>query len=458
MEASEAGYLSIATASDLIASKELSPVELTRAIFQRIHTTDQAVHSYVRLMEASATEEARGAERRALTGERRGPLDGIPIAVKDLFDTAGVVTTAGSAVYRDRVPAHDAHCVALLRQAGAVIVGKTNTHEFAMGGTTNNPHFGATHNPWALDRVPGGSSGGSASALAAGQCLGALGTDTMGSIRLPAALCGVTGHKPSYGLVGRTGIMPLTLTLDHAGPMARDARDCALLLNTLAGYDPHDLDSIRRPAENFLADWRPDLRGVRLAVVPSVLEGSDDAVLENFGRSLSVLRDLGAVIGSVEPLAGLDAWRSLLNLRPEGAAVHRRILGLSPELISETIRTRLQVGLETLAVDYVEALQLRKAVERRFVDGLTEWDAYVLPTCHHTAEPIVGPDPGDKLHLTALFNYARLPSISVPNGFDTNGLPTALMLSGRPFTDAEVLAMAAAYQGATDFHLRRPAL
>ena len=249
-------YLSIAEASRRIASGELSPVALTQAVLQRIDETDAAVHSFVRLMRESALEAAAASERRARDGARLGPLDGIPIGVKDLIDTAGVVTTGGTGAYRQRVPQHDATCIRLLKAAGAIIIGKTNTHELALGGTTTNAHYGATHNPWSLDRVPGGSSGGSASALAAGQCLGALGTDTAGSIRLPAAFCGVTGHKPTYGLVSRAGVLALSATLDHTGPMTRSAEDAALLLGVLAGYDAADLDSMDRPSEDYAASLR----------------------------------------------------------------------------------------------------------------------------------------------------------------------------------------------------------
>jgi aspartyl-tRNA(Asn)/glutamyl-tRNA(Gln) amidotransferase subunit A len=452
------GYLSIPEAGRLIENKELSPVGLVAAIYQQINATDERVHSYVRLMRTSALTEARAAERRALDGSRIGPLDGIPIAVKDLFDTAGVVTTGGSAVYRERVPREDATCVDRLRRAGAVMIGKTNTHEFAMGGTTNNPHFGPTHNPWALDRVPGGSSGGSASALAAAQAIGALGTDTLGSIRQPAAFCGVTGIKPTYGLVGRGGVMPLTLTLDHAGPMARSAEDCALLLDALAGYDPRDLDSAEHAAERYTERLNEPIRGLRLAVIPSLVEGCEPDVLRSFNASVKLLSELGATVGECEPLAGLDEWRGTLTLRPEAALVHRDIYASSPTLISEVIRARLDLGLEMKAVDYLQALNLRKRIERQFAEACREWDAFLTPTCPRVAEPIGSPEPTDKFRATMVFNHSRMPSISVPNGFDRDGLPTGLLISGAKFADGLVLRIAHAYQQATEFHRARPSL
>ena len=436
--------------------------------FSRIDETEARVNAFVRLMRDSAVREAREAEDRGKNGQRRGPLDGIPIAVKDLFDTAGVVTAGGTGAYRERVPADDATAIRRLRDAGAVILGKTNTHELAMGGTTNNLHFGATRNPWDLTRVPGGSSGGSGAALAAGQALGALGTDTGGSIRIPAAFCGITGHKPTYGLVGRGGIIPLSLTLDHAGPMARSVEDCALMLTALAGPDPLDLDSARREGGDYASAIEEDVRGLRLAVVPSLAEGCDRAVADNFERSLEVLRGLGVEVRSVEPLAGFhDDWRWLLTaiLRAEASSYIRPILERRPESIGEPVRGRLLSGLESKAVDYATALETRKHVEARFEAALTDGalDGYVVPTSPVTAEPIaedptVEEPPESKFRNTAVFDITRQPAISVPNGFDAEGLPTGLMFAAGQFHDAVALRLAHGYQRATDFHLQRPDL
>ncbi len=459
-------YLAISEASRRIEARELSPVALTEAVFARIDETEDRVHSYVRLMRKSALVEAKAAEERAVAGTRIGPLDGIPIAVKDLYDTAGVVTAAGTGAFRERVPAEDATAVRRLREAGAVILGKTNTHELALGGTTNNVHFGATHNPWGLGRVPGGSSGGSGAALAAGQALGALGTDTGGSIRIPAAFCGVTGHKPTYGLVGRGGVVPLSLTLDHAGPMARTVEDCALMLAVLAGPDDRDHDSAGRESEDYAAALRTDLAGVRLAIVPSLLEGCRPPVAANFDRSLEVLRGLGAEIDEVEPLAGVaDDWRGLVAnlLTVEGATYIEPVLESRPQAIGASVRSRFQQALTTPVALYVRALEFRKQVQARFEAALEGFDAYALPTCPHTAEPIADdPDaespPSDKFRNTSVFDHTHQPSISVPSGFDDEGLPTGLMISGPLFADARVLGIAHAYQQATVFHRLRPEL
>ena len=459
-------YLTVAEASARIARGELSPVALLEAVYARIEATEPQINAYVRLMRSSALAEAGAAEERARSGERLGPLDGVPVAVKDLYDTAGVVTAAGTALYRERVPAEDATAVRRLREAGAVIVGKTNTHELAMGGTTNNLTYGPTRNPWNPARVPGGSSGGSGAALAAGSALAALGSDTGGSIRIPAAFCGVTGHKPTYGLVGRGGVVPLSLTLDHAGPMARSAEDCALLLEALAGPDPRDLDSAGRDAEAYAAAAEPGLAGLRLAVVPSLVEGSEGAVVANFERSLAVLRELGAEIGAVEPLAGYERdWRGAIRaiIGAEAASYLRAALATRPDAIAEPVRSRLQDGLELPAADYAEALEVRKQLEWRYEQALSGVDAYLVPTSPIVAEPIADdPEtevpPESKFRNSFVFDCTRQPAVSVPNGFDADGLPTALMIAGRKFEDALVLRVARAYQAATDFHRQRPAL
>ncbi|MGH7577896.1 MAG: amidase [Longimicrobiales bacterium] len=480
-QASDLVHFSITEADEQMRSGTLSPVELIDAVFARIDATDSTLNAYVRLMRESALEEARAAEQRARRGERIGPLDGIPIGVKDLFDTAGVVTAAGTAAFRDRIPAADATAIRRLREAGAVIVGKTNTHELALGGTTNNVHFGATRNPWKHDRVPGGSSGGSAAAVAAGQCIAALGTDTAGSIRIPAAFCGVTGYKPTYGLVGRGGIVPLALTLDHAGPLARSAFDCALLLNLLAGHDPGDHDSVQRPLEDFTAGIDRPIDGLRLAVIASLVDGCEDAILRNFERSVGMLRDMGAEISAVEPMAGIEDlgprathvvwgegdWRTPLVpiIVTEGAAHNEEILRIRPETIGEPVRTRMAAGLTSSATAYVRALEWRKEVEARFERTLVEQglDAYLAPTSPQTAEPIgvdphTDPAPPGKFRNSVVFNTARQPSLTVPNGFNDDGLPTGLMISGGRWRDALVLRIGHAYQCAMDFHLRRPPL
>ena len=455
---------SIAEAAARMQAGELTASDLLEAALDRIGETDRRLNAFVRLMTDSARAEAGAATERARAGSRLGPLDGIPIAVKDLYDTAGVITNGGTRAYAERIPTEDATTVRLLREAGAVIVGKTNTHELALGGTTNNAYHGATRNPWHLGRVPGGSSGGSGAAIAAGQSLGALGSDTGGSIRIPAAFCGITGHKPTYGLVGRGGILPLSLTLDHAGPMARTAEDCAIMLTALAGYDPRDSDSVDRPREDFTERLDAPITGMRLAVIPSFLEQCEAPVLEDFERSLDVLQELGATIERREPIQGEDSWRDRLNSLTLAEAGTYNETALSGTGVAEPQRRRMLAGLETPVATYIRALALRREIEAAFERGLADIDAYVTPTTPITPEPIA-PDPATerppsiKFRNTSAFDHSHQPSISVPNGFTSHPhqpLPTALMITGALFEDARVLRIAHAYQQATDFHRQRP--
>ncbi|MGE0228497.1 MAG: amidase [Dehalococcoidia bacterium] len=465
-------YLSIAEAGPAIERGALSPVALLAAVFARIEVVEPRLNAYVRLMREAAFEEARAAEERARAGRRLSALDGIPIAVKDLIDTAGVATAAGTGAYHDRVPHADAEVVRRLREAGAVLVGKTNTHELAWGGTTNNKHFGATHNPWLLDRVPGGSSGGSGAAVAAGLALGALGTDTGGSIRIPAANCGVTGFKPSFGLVGRNGIVPLASTLDHAGPLARSVLDSALLLDILAGDDPGDADSEAVEHGSYAAgllDAGPRLDGVRLGVIPALLAGCEPAVLEAFERTIEVMRGLGAAVERVDALAGRtgENVRALVVtiISVEAAAHFGRLAAERGHLMSRPLRTRIEAALDIPVEDYRRALEGRADIERLCEAALLEgrFDAFVVPTSPVQPE-VIAPDPERepdvplRFRNTSVFNASRQPALSLPNGFDADGLPTGLMIAGARWADAAVLRIGHAYQQATAWHLRLPVL
>jgi aspartyl-tRNA(Asn)/glutamyl-tRNA(Gln) amidotransferase subunit A len=452
---------SIAGASQQLDAGHLSPTDLLDATFARIEETDERLNSFVRLMTDSARSEAVAAAARIEAGQRRGPLDGIPIAVKDLYDTAGVITAGGTAAYNERVPSEDATAVRLLREAGAVIVGKTNTHELALGGTTNNAHYGPTRNPWNLDHVPGGSSGGSGAAIASGQALGALGSDTGGSIRIPAAFCSITGHKPTYGLVGRGGVLPLSLTLDHAGPMARTAEDCAIMLCALAGPDPRDGDSANRDTEDYTATLDQGIDGMRFAVIPSLLEGCDDSVLQNFEHSLEVLRELGATIERREPIQGEDNWRARVGAIILAEAGTYNEQALQGNGIAEPQKHRMLVGLDTRVADYIRALEFRKHVEAAYESALVGIDAYVTPTSPIVPEPIADDPTGErppssKFRNTSVFDNTHQPSVSVPNGFDGARLPTGLMISTALFEDAHALRIAHTYQQATEFHRQRP--
>jgi aspartyl-tRNA(Asn)/glutamyl-tRNA(Gln) amidotransferase subunit A len=461
-------YLSIADASVDIEAGRLSPVDLTEATLRRIEETDDQLNSYVLVMKESALAEAEASAERARTKTRLGPLDGIPMGIKDLYDTAGAVTTNGTAAHRFRVPTADSTPVARLRAAGAVIIGKTNTHELAMGGTTNNVHYGPTRNPWNLDRIPGGSSGGSGSALATGQAMGALGSDTGGSIRGPSSYCGISGIKPTYGLSSRAGVGALSHTLDHTGPMARTAYDCALMLNALQGYDPLDLDSADHPTEDFTDGIEGGVSGMTFAVIPSLLAIAAPDVKAAFAAALATFESLGARITTVEPLAGIDDYRGMVqNISAvESNDYNEAIIAQEPPVIGASIRARLAIGRAIPSYLYARALDSRKMIERRMQDGLKDngIDAYLLPTTPLTAFPIDPDANRDETPVLArnsfmpVFNMSRQPSMSVPNGFDSEGLPTGLMISGAQWTDAKVLRIAHAFQQATDYHLQRPPL
>ena len=467
MTKTDVTYLSIAEASGEIDAGRLSPLDLTEAILARIAETDARLNSYVLVMKESALAEAQASEARARSHTRLGPLDGIPMGIKDLYDTAGAVTTGGTGAYRFRVPLQDSTAVARLRAAGAVIVGKTNTHELAFGGTTNNVHYGATRNPWKLDRIPGGSSGGSGAALAVGQAMGALGTDTGGSIRYPAAYCGVSGIKPTWGLSSRAGVTALSHTLDHTGPMARTAYDCALMLNVLQGYDPLDIDSVEHAHQNFLTGIDAGITGMTLAVIPSLLAAVAPSVKAAFEASLVSLESLGARITTVEPLAGIDDWRGMTQgiIAVEAVDYHEQLLAQEPPSIGEAVRARMAPGLTMPAYKYARALDARKMLERRMHAALIEngIDAYLLPTTPLTAweidaDPNRDAGPSRMTQYGSIFNMSRQPSISVPNGFDGEGLPTSLSISTARWADATALRIAHAFQQATDWHKKRPPL
>jgi aspartyl-tRNA(Asn)/glutamyl-tRNA(Gln) amidotransferase subunit A len=460
-------YLSIAAAAERISAGTLSPVDLTRAVLERIEATDHLLNSYVLVLKDAALAEAEASAERARAGVRLGPLDGVPMAIKDIIDTGGSVTTNGTGAYRYRVPDHDATAVARLRAVGAVIIGKTNTHELAFGATTNNVHYGATHNPWHLERVPGGSSGGSGSAIAAGQALGALGTDTGGSVRGPASYCGITGIKPTWGLVSRAGVSPLSHTLDHVGPMTRSALDAALMLNALQGYDPLDLDSQPHTPEDYTAGIDDGIAGLTLAVIPSLLRYCAPDVRSAFEASLETLAGLGVRITEAEPTRGIDNPRALINgiVQVESYDYHEGIFHDDPPTIGAVVRSRMAPGATVPGYRYSRALDARKRLEQQFERVLFEQgiDAYVMPTTPTTAFPIDPDQDRDEgppmwLSHTFLFNSSRQPAVSIPNGFDEDGLPTSLMIACAKWQDARALRIAHAFQQATDFHTRQPAL
>tara|TARA_B110001454_G_scaffold9683_1_gene9091 strand:- start:3863 stop:5239 length:1377 start_codon:yes stop_codon:yes gene_type:complete len=448
-------YYSIMEMRELLDNKAISVRELVDDAFRKMKASNPKLNSFVLMTEELALNQANEADKRLATTGPVSVLDGIPLAVKDLYDTAGITTAGGTAAFKNRIPDEDSDVIDLLQRAGMIVVGKTNTHELAMGMTTNNPHYGPTRNPWDLTRVPGGSSGGSGAAVAAGQVAAALGTDTGGSVRNPAAFCGITGHKPTFGLVSTKGIIPLSKTLDHAGPMTRSAEECALMLEWM-------LEPSKRVS--FVNKLEDSIAGLRLAIIPSLLEGCQSGILDSFDKSISIFRGLGVEITELEPMPDYIDMRGKLSpiATAEGSTYIESILRDNKELIGERVRAQMLAGLDASLHDYVRALDYRREVEASFENALHthQIDGYIIPTCPQVAEPITDDleNLGKKVRNTSVFNQSRQPSISVPNGFDSDELPTGLMISTAQGTDSLTLQIAHNFQKVTDFHLQRPSI
>jgi aspartyl-tRNA(Asn)/glutamyl-tRNA(Gln) amidotransferase subunit A len=461
-------FLSIAELGSLMRARTVSPVEVTEAHLARTERLNPTLNAFVTVMAAQAREAARRAEAEIAAGRWRGPLHGVPIGVKDIFDTAGVRTTQGSSFYRDNVPAEDAEAVRRLKDAGAILIGKCNTHEFAAGSTTNNPWYGATRNPWALDRSPGGSSGGSGSAVAAFLCPGATGTDTGGSIRGPAACCGIVGLKPTYGRVSIRGIYPNAVSLDHAGPLTRTARDAGLLLGAMAGYDRLDPTTVDVPVPDFTADIDAGVGGLRLALCPDLqFIEVDAAVTRAIEGATRVLAGLGAKIETVPfPLAGeVQATREALS-RGEFLALHRARFAAHPEGYGADLHPRFAEGARVTLDDYIRACRMREALRRDFDEILRTVDALLLPVAPSEA-PLVATGAarvngkevtfGSGLAMRQVLNVVGLPTVAVPIGFGEAGLPLSMQIVGPAWAEAHILRIAHAYEVATpEIRSRRP--
>ncbi len=466
MTTAEIARLSITQAAALISKRKLSPVEITEACLQRIGSLDARLRAFITVTREDALAAAQQAAGAIARDSYKGPLHGIPLALKDLFDTAGVRTTAGSKIMAERVPGEDAEATARLKAAGAVLLGKLNMHEFAYGATGVNPHYGPALNPWDLTRISGGSSSGSGVAVASAMALGALGTDTGGSVRIPSSLCGITGLKPTYGRVSRRGVFPLSWALDHVGPMARTAADAAIILNVIAGHDPRDESSSEEPVPDYsrLLD-DPRLKGLRVGVPREYFFDDLDAeVLAAVCTAVSALGELGAQVSEIslphiaEAPAAVDAI-----MLPEALAVHQRWLAERPEEYGEDVRARLEMSLLYPAVSYVQAQRLRSLIAEEWRDTVFDRvDLLAVPT---TPVPAPSLEEGDLQATLALrrftypFNLVGLPAVSIPCGFTTaNGLPIGLQLVGRWWEEGTVLRAAHAYQRATDWHTRAPPL
>lgn len=470
--ADDLATLSLAEAADALARGEVTSLALTEACLARIRRHDKALNSVIWLDEAAALEAAGAADRRRARGEALGPLHGIPMAHKDMYYQAGKPCSCGSTIRRDFRPAYTATVIGRLEAAGALTMGGLNMAEFAQNPTGHNRHFGDCQNPWAQGRITGGSSSGSGVAVAAGFSFMALGSDTGGSIRLPASACGVTGLKPTQTRVSRHGVMPLSFSCDNVGPLTRTARDCARVMAVLAGHDPKDPTSAREPVPDYEAALDGDLRGLRVGVPQEwFLEEVDADVLRAFETSLGVLRGRGATVVPVR----LAMMREVLTYgaivsRTEAASIHANWMRERPGDFAAHISGRLFPGYAVPAAYYLEALSRRGPVLRGFaraafgaVDLLaTPAIPCALPSLAET--DIDGGDPAALQRFAAVsrntrpFNYLGLPAISIPCGFDDRGAPVGLQLAGRPFAEARVMQAADAFQRDTDWHSLRPKL
>lgn len=458
--------LTISEASRLIESRQLSPVELTQAHLERIEKLDPRLNCFITRTPEVALEMAQQAEREIQAGGWKGSLHGIPLAFKDLFETRGIRTTAGSKFFADYLPPEDAHVVHRLYQAGAVLLGKLNMHEIALGVTTVNPHYGACRNPWDTERSTGGSSGGSAAALAAGLCMGSLGTDTGGSIRIPASLCSVVGLKPTNGRVSLRGVIPLSWNLDHVGPMARCVRDVALLLQAIAGYDAQDAYSAPAPVPDYLADLEGGVRGWRVALAMDeyVLAETDREIQNGIREAAEVFRQLGAQVENIELPQALEAARAnRLMTTSDAAAFHRQRLTEAPQDFGEDVLLRLQSGAAFSSTEYSLARHLQSLLRRQYDELLSAFDVLLTPTTPLAAPVIrLGTDAIEQARqltrFTSPFNLTGLPALSLPCGFTSKGLPYGMQIVARSWGEAIVLRAGYAYEQATEWHLRKPEL
>ena len=452
---------SIGAAADLVRRKAISPVELTRTCLQQIERLNPVLNAFIMVTAEEALAQARDAENEVGRGRWRGPLHGIPIGLKDNIDTAGVRTTLASAVFENRVPSADAEVVRRLRAAGAVLIGKQNLHEVAFGTTAAISHFGPVHNPWQPDRIAGGSSGGSAAAVAAGLCFGAVGTDAGGSIRVPSAYCGIVGLKPTYGLVGmRGGGDAGWWSMNHVGPMCRSVADAALLLSAIAGYDPRDSTSVEAPVPNYTRALRARVSTLRLGVPRAVfydrLDPEIDAAIKT---ALERLRELTAGLRDVSlpPISDTIAPNIVLA---ENYAFHSPYFANTPQLYHAAIRRNLQQGSQVSAAAYIQSRRELDEARRAIRAVFSTVDLLVTPTT-----PVVPPTIEEAVRLgielelirnTSPFNTYGVPTISVPCGFTRSGMPIGIQISGPHFGETRVLALAQAYEQATDWHTRRP--
>lgn len=460
----ELAFLTIAEASRLIAKRELSPVELTEACLRRIETLDSQLDSFITVTAERARAEAKAAEAAIMAAAPRSRLHGIPYCLKDIFDTAGIRTTAMSKLLADNVPARDSRCQENLAAAGGVLLGKNATWEFAHGGPSWDILFPPARNPWDRTCSPAGSSSGSAAAVAAGFSPATLGSDTGGSIRSPAAACGIAGLKPTYGLVSRRGVLPNCFSQDHAGPLAWTTEDVAILLQTIAGHDPEDPGSADVTIPDYSAALTGSVKGLVIGVPTQWLEKEappSPATMAAFEAALGVFQGLGASVRPVAlpPIEQFDDAKKILAIS-ELFTIHAEDLRKRPELFGASLRYRIIAGGLVRAEDYIQAMRLRTELARSLQAVLSTVDLLMLPTSEPAGklEPVHPSTLFTRPSLTAAFNVGGNPALSVCSGFDARGLPFSLQIVGRLFDEATALRAGDAYEKATPWRDRRPVL
>ena len=462
MKHSDLHYMSIAEVGALIRDRELSPVEYVKSLIERADALNPLLDAYVLATPDVALRQAEKAEEEIAAGNHRGPLHGIPFALKDIYDTAGIRTTAHSRQLLDNIPKHDAATVRNLFDAGAVLMGKLATHEFAHGGPTFDLAFPPARNPWNLEYIPGGSSSGSGAAVASGLVPVALGSDTGGSIRSPAGLCGLVGLKPTYGLVSKRGVIANSFTFDHAGPLTWTVEDCAIVLQALAGFDPADPCSVDVPVPHYRSALRTDLKGLRIGHVGHFYEDDTHASPEQksaMAEALEVLRSLGAIVEEVK-LRPLETYYDvkIIIAEAELLSVHHSDFAEKPYDFSSDLRRRILPACVFTALDYMSAMRMRRQLVDEAKPVFEKYDALLT----------LGNGPATKLEdhrtvsswespkITTAFNVIGGGAVSICNGFTDTGLPLSMQIASRPFEDATALAIAHAYEKATNWRDRRP--
>ena len=460
----------ISTLAKVIFKKETSPVEVIQAYLERIEAYDPKINAFITVLPKQALAAARRAEREILKGRYIGPLHGIPFAVKDLFFTKGVRTTCGSKILADFIPQYDAAVVEKLSSAGAILLGKLNMHEFAFGPTSVNPHYGSVHNPWDRQRISGGSSGGSAAALASSFALLTLGTDTGGSIRIPSALCGVPGLKPTFGRISRYGVYPLCWSLDHPGPMTKSVKDLALAMNILAGHDPRDPATPQVPVPNYARDLGGNLAGLRLGVPTSFyFDRMDQEVRANVKKAIEDFKQLGAKVQSISipHLKEAAIAVSIILFAEAAASLEKWHLTRSRDL-GDDVRIRLNQGAAIPATLYLKAQRVRRNIQENFGAAFRKVDALITPQLP-IAAPHIGQGsvsfgkrteavPSALTRFTRIYNLVGIPCLSICCGFSSSGMPIGLQIAGKPFGEATVLKVAHAYEVHTPWKNKRPLL